>query len=239
MCFNIFNNSILYKYKYQGLYFENCINGNVTNNQTINYCQCENEKCLSCSNISLLDNLYEKENDDNSNGYRKCYKDPIGYYLNINDKIYKKCYYSCEKCENKWNNTVHNCKLCNANYPIEFKVNNYLNCYQNCTYYYYFDRYNIYHCTINNICPDEYPILDEIECKKSYIMKYDVEHLKNNKSKNKEEEIKYYDKILENIEDIYTSKNFNTSDLDNGKDEIVEIEKWNLFWLQHKIKKII
>ena len=101
MCFNIFNNSILYKYKYQGLYFENCINGNVTNNQTINYCLCENEKCLSCSNISLLDNLYEKENDDNLNGYRKCYKDPIGYYLNINDKIYKKCYYSCEKCEIK------------------------------------------------------------------------------------------------------------------------------------------
>ena len=53
ICFNIFNNSILYKYKYQGLYFENCINGNLTNIQTINYCQCEKEKCHSCSDISI------------------------------------------------------------------------------------------------------------------------------------------------------------------------------------------
>ena len=41
----------------------------------------------------------------------------------------------------------------------------------------------------------------------------------------KKNEINYYDTILKNIEDIYTSKGFNTSNLENGNDEIIEIEK--------------
>ena len=50
--------------------------------------------------------------------------------------------------------------------------NNYLNCYNNCNYYYYyFDDYNICYCTNNNFCPNEYPILDKNECKKN-IMKF-------------------------------------------------------------------
>ena len=40
----------------------------------------------------------------------------------------------------------------------------------------------------------------------------------------KKEEIKYYETILKNIEDIYTSKGFNTSNLENGNDEIIETE---------------
>ena len=225
ICFDISNNNIYYNYEYQGFYYENCINGNIINNKTIKYCKCENEKCHSCSDMPLLENLYEIENDDFSNGDKKCYKDPIGYYLDINEHIYKKCFYSCKKCEIKGNNTTHNCIECEDNYPIEFIVNNYSNCYQNCSYYYYFDKYINYHCTINNICPDEYPLLDKMECKKSYVMKNMIEYLTNNKSKNKEEEVKYYDKILDNIEEVYTSKNYNTSDLNNGKDEIMEIEK--------------
>ena len=43
--------------------------------------------------------------------------------------------------------------------------------------------------------------------------------------KSKEMEIKCYDKILKDTEDIYTSKNYNTSDLDNGNDQVIEIEK--------------
>ena len=237
ICFDSSNNNIFYNYEYQGLYYENCINGNLINNKTINYCKCENEKCQSCSDISLLDNLYEIENDDFSNGYKKCYKDPIGYYLDVNDHIYKKCYYSCKKCEIKGNNTAHNCTECDDNYPLKFIVNNYSNCYQNCSYYYYFDKYFNIHCTINNICPDEYPLLDELECKKSYVMKNMIDHLTNNKSKNKEEEIKYYDKILDNLEEVFTSKNYNTSDLDKGKDEIVEIEKMKVILTTTKNQK--
>ena len=130
ICFDIFNTSILYNYEYKGIYYENCINGSVTNTESINYCKCNNEKCLFCPNISLIDNLctecnydyYEIENDNDTYGYKKCYKDPIGYYLDNN--IYKKCYYSCEKCEIKGNNITHNCIECNKNYPIELKTNN-------------------------------------------------------------------------------------------------------------------
>ena len=163
LCFDISNNNIFYNYEYQGLFYENCLNGYLTNNETIKYCKCENERCHYCSDIPLSDNLYEIENDDFSNGYKKCYKNPIGYYLDVNEHIYKKCYASCKKCEIKGNNIAHKCIECDDNYPIVFIVYNYSNCYQNCSYYYYFDKYFNYHCTINNTCPDEYPLLDEMQ----------------------------------------------------------------------------
>ena len=62
-----------------------------------------------------------------------------------------------------------------------------------------------------------------MECKLSTKIKNVIEDLINNETI-KEEEIKYYD-ILKNIEDIYTSKKYNTSDLDNGNDEIIEMDK--------------
>ena len=42
---------------------------------------------------------------------------------------------------------------------------------------------------------------------------------------NKTEEINYYDKIIERIEDYFTSENFDTSQLDSGKDEQIVTEK--------------
>ena len=226
ICFDISNHSILYKYEYKGLYYENCINGNVTNNKTINYCKCDNEKCGNCLNISLIDNFYEIENDNDEYGYKKCYKDPIGYYLDRNYNIYKKCYYTCEKCEMEGNNITHNCIECNNDYPVELKITNYSNCY-NCSYYYYFDDYNNFHCTIDNNCPNEYPILDELECKKRNEIKTIINDLINDldDKKTKEEEINAYDNILKNLEDIYTSKDYDTTNMDNGNDEIIDIEK--------------
>ena len=50
----------------------------------------------------------------------------------------------------------------------------------------------------------------------------------NENQKSKEEEIKYYDNILKNIEDIFTSENYNTSNLDNGYDDYVNIGKMSL-----------
>jgi len=46
-----------------------------------------------------------------------------------------------------------------------------------------------------------------------------------NKNISKDEEIKYYDEILEKIELGFTSKDFDTSNIDKGKDEIIENEK--------------
>ena len=45
------------------------------------------------------------------------------------------------------------------------------------------------------------------------------------KGKLKEEEIKYYDKILENLKETFTSENYDLSDLDNGEEEKIETEK--------------
>ena len=46
--------------------------------------------------------------------------------------------------------------------------NNYFNCYQNCTYYYFNDNGN-YTCTENPSCPEEYNklIIDRRECVKN------------------------------------------------------------------------
>ena len=41
----------------------------------------------------------------------------------------------------------------------------------------------------------------------------------------KEQKIEYYDTILKNIENTYTNKIYDTSKLDKGKDDLIEIEK--------------
>jgi len=156
--------------------------------------------------------------------------------------VEEKCYSSCENCDIKGNNIFHYCLNCNNNNPIKFKMNNYYNyynCYPNCDYHYYFDIDGNYHCTINNNCPEDYPISEENECKKIKIIKKSMEELinNNNKKREKEEEIKYYDKILKIIEDIFTSKKFDTSYLDNGNDEIIEFEKLKVILTTSKNQK--
>ena len=42
------------------------------------------------------------------------------------------------------------------------------------------------------------------------------------------EEIEYYNTILKKIENIFTNDNYNTSELDKGKDEIIETEKMTI-----------
>ena len=81
--------------------------------------------------------------------------------------MFKKCYFTCEECEIKGNNTFHNCLECNGNFIFNISFNNYTNCYRKCPhYYYYFDNDNNYHCTINASCPNDYPYLskDKLEC---------------------------------------------------------------------------
>ena len=160
------------KTTYEKITYENIINDN--NNSTNITCS-EPEKCLSCPSDPLFNNFcikcninfYPKENDSSNIGeYINCYKDPKGYYLDKNNSIYKKCFYSCEKCETKGDNITHNCLKCNGDYPYEIILDKHINCYNNCNYYHYFDDENIYHCTINASCPKEYPILLEqnMEC---------------------------------------------------------------------------
>ena len=145
-------------------------------------CKCEFEKCLSCPNIEIARNLcitcnkffYPKENDSTNLGpYINCYKDLDGYYLDItnaNNYIYKLCYQSCKTCKIKGDYLNHNCIECNSNYSFSLpNNNNYLNCYKNCNYYYYFDDLGNFTCTSDYNCPLEFSKLqiNKSECIKN------------------------------------------------------------------------
>ena len=227
------------------MYYENCYNGTLINNFNVSSCNyCDLEKCSSCPNIALNKDLcmecntsyYEMENDtSNYYEYINCYKEPKGYYLDEDSLKYKKCYYTCDTCGIKGNNVTHNCFLCNKNFPVKINYGNYCNCYENCSYYYYFDDENIYHCTINESCPEEYKLLkNTMEC-----VKYDIKE--STEEITREEKIKYYDKILENVESIFTSKYYNTSILESGQDQILidnEKIKVTLTTTQNQINNI-
>ena len=215
-------NSTQYIYEYNGKCYENCSNGFLydnSNGNKLNECKCELEKCKLCPNVALNKglctecntNYYQKENDLlNLGDYINCYKIQEGYYLDNN--LLKKCYLTCKTCNISGDNITHNCIECNDNYPIIIKENNYNNCYENCSYY-YIDKDNKYHCTQN--CPEEYTKLseDSNEC-----IKNDIKNIIKNliKEKNetdiisKEQEITYYDNIIQTIEKFYTG-NYDTS----------------------------
>ena len=174
-CYESDNN----KYEYNLKCYNNCTNGYLKdNNNTINKCKCELEQCKLCPPVALMNNLctecnnnyYPKENDTlNLGEYINCYKEPEGYYLDINDSLYKKCYFTCEKCDIKGDIINHNCIKCKENYyPYLMNINNnnYTNCYKKCDYYYYLDNQYNFHCTLNYSCPEEYPKLieDKKEC---------------------------------------------------------------------------
>ena len=146
----ICNDDTIYKYEYNGKCVENCPNGDYFDDNNINKCKCELEQCLTCPPEALKNHLctkcnndyYPIENDESNIGeYINCYKEqPKGYYLDKNNSLYKKCYYSCETCEIEGNNIIHNCLTCQDNFTIEINKNNYTNCYETCNYYYYFDN---------------------------------------------------------------------------------------------------
>ena len=73
---------------------------------------------------------------------------------------------------------------------------------------------------ITNQDPDEY-----LKLLKDQNIKNNLKDMikTENETKTKDEEIEYYDTILKKIEDVFTY--YDTTDLDNGKDEIIETKK--------------
>ena len=125
-------------------------------------------QCKSCNNEQGYYPLYNETN----NQYKSCYHrdtrfeditlnlekkiyEPIGYYLDKEDNLYKKCYESCRTCNMNGNYSYHNCITCNKDYMYGLELSSYLNCYQACEYYSFFDyNKNKYYCTYNDKCPD-------------------------------------------------------------------------------------
>ena len=242
LCIDNCENDLQNKYEYNSKCYNNCLNGIFEKNK----CKCELDKCLICPQVALNYelcskcnfNYYKKENDElNIGEYFNCYKNVKGYYLDKDNSIFKKCYYTCKECERKGDNKYHNCLKCNEEFPIGFNFNNYTNCFKDCVYYYFFDEENNYHCTLNNSCPKEFPKLlkNKNECIKNdinnlmqEIIKFEKNETKeDNTEQKKEEEVKYYDAVIENIEKAFT-ENYNTNNLDSGKDDMIETEKMKI-----------
>jgi len=237
----------LYEYKC----ISQCPDGYYNDDNNNIKCKCELDKGLTCPRLALNNNLctkcnehyYPMENDpSNLEEYFNCYNEaPYGYYLDKNESLYKKCYYTCETCEIKGDNEFHNCLKCNTEFNFTISINNYINCYENCCYFYYVDNNNNYHCTKSNFCPPEYPTLieEQNKCIKNDLFKIDniIDELfikyKNNTTiednKNEKQlETNYYNEILTNVESILTNNNFDTSNLDEGKEKVINTKKMTI-----------
>ena len=177
-------------YLFYGNCVSHCQNGFYIDEEDNNLkkCKCENKKCFKCSKeslslskglcISCNDNYYQIFNDKtNREPYFNCYKDPEGYYLDSNISFYKECYPTCKTCFGEGNEFDNNCIECTSAYS--FKYNN--NCLRKCTYYYYIDHFNDYHCTKSEKCSNEYNKLIKSkqrcveDCKIDDIFKYEYQ----------------------------------------------------------------
>ena len=234
-----------YRYEENGKCYSNCTNGYYYDDNNILKCKCKLEKCYTCSTVSLNrdlctkcnDNYYQMENDPSNIGeYVNCYnKNPKGYYFDDIDFIYKKCYSTCETCEIKGDNLFHNCLECNSDFKFEIINNNYSNCNETCSYYYYFDKEKLnFHCTKNFECPPEYPQLyDTKECKKADINYFEnllneilkIKLNNTNEKVSKEEEINNYNIFLKELESVFTSGIYDLTNVDKGIDEYIISKK--------------
>ena len=151
------------------LYFGNCIDlckhGYYTDEYGNKICKCSSDdKCKNCtkesSELNLCaacnDGFYKKLNDEtNQYPYINCYKNPEGYFLELENLIYKPCYERCQECEKEGTEKENNCLKCKNNYRFIDDFENDKNCYEKCDYLYYFDELKEYHCTEDMKCPDE------------------------------------------------------------------------------------
>ena len=133
--------------------------------KTIDKCETKCKKCSKesnnnnlCIECNINNGYYPKEGDDQSfNGFIECFNTlSDGYFLDISNNIYKKCFETCKKCSNKGNRVNHKCEECYPNFSLIET-----NCYEQCNYYYYFDISNEYYCTEKEECPNGYKLISE------------------------------------------------------------------------------
>ena len=116
-----------------------------------------NNSCISCNKEKGYFPLDVDININNDNKFIKCYKLKKGYYLDITDSLYKKCYDSCKYCDKNGSELIHNCLECKNNYIITITYEKYKNCDINCPYYYYLDdNTSELFCTKEKECTGKY-----------------------------------------------------------------------------------
>ena len=207
-----------------------CIDSCINANYNYEY----NNTCYNKCPNNTFPLIYEKNEWNNIT--RQCFDhEPQGYYLDINEEIYKKCFDVCETCNGEGNEINHNCKKCKINYILINNVFNYSNCYNICKFYYYFDENNEYHCTENEICPEKYNklIIDKNRCidgcqkDNIYQFEYNNSCYKNCPSGttlNETNNICHYYKISQNISNLNEVFNNFLINIKNNSDSILEIQ---------------
>ena len=147
----------------------------------------------------------------------------------MDNYLYKKCYYTCKKCNISGNSITHGCLECDDNYPIEIIHTNYKNCHEKCNFFHFFDNDNNYQCTTNFSCPDEYPKLleNQKECTKNENKINDLIIKDEKENMTIVTEIEYSKYLKEYIEKKLT-KNYDTTNIDNGQDEFIKMGKMAL-----------
>ena len=107
-------------------------------------------------------NFYQIQNTNTYN----CQEIPISYYMDENDESSypqpKPCYSSCKYCNINGNDDEHNCLECKDNFKYIIVKNDFINCHQKCSLYYYTDinTKNMY-CIQGTNCPSDYNKLIE------------------------------------------------------------------------------
>ena len=202
----------------------------------------DNCRCDSCNDGYYLLNYQCIECDNNcktcidfANNCLSCYDE---FYLTDRNTC-TNCIEPCKKCSSKTK-----CLSCIDNYFLVSGICNLynINCKTSpdncrcstCDIGYYFNNYQCLDCDSNcrtcsnkaNYCTscDENKYLYENSC-------LNCDESCNNTKINeteineKEEEIKFYDEVIENINSLFTSELYDTSYLDSGNDEVMEMEK--------------
>ena len=164
--------------------FKENIKIDIKNNLCLDSCNTKYEYNNICKDECPKETypLFCEEKECN-NIIRKCYdKTPEGYYLDLSNKVYKKCFESCKSCKDEGNITNHNCLECNSNFMFLKDLPDGKNCYNSCEYYYYNEENNNY-CTDNKTCPEKYNklIIDKNkcidECKNDSLFIYEYENI--------------------------------------------------------------
>ena len=111
--------------------------------------------CISCNTESRY---YPKSNDEErSDGFIKCYKDPEGYFLK--NQKYEACYENCLSCNELGEAKDNKCIECNSPLIKKNDFENDNNCYESCTHYYYYDSNKNHYCTDEDKCPENYKLI--------------------------------------------------------------------------------
>ena len=164
--FSSFLNGTIYTIDKNNSYFIKILNKNIRKlDNNPEKCLTSSEEslifhlCLECNNVK---NYYKAQSPTNDEIFVECYNNetvPSNFFLDetdINNKIYKPCYETCESCERFGDENNHNCKACAIRHIPSPK--NPTDCVALCTYFYYYTFYGQYKCTQGTNCPEDNPL---------------------------------------------------------------------------------